>query len=312
VIRLALRVRREDAELTLAELLALAPSGVEEIEIDDSLIEFAVYGAPGELPELPNLRAAAGSAFVEVSTSELPDDWSERWKRFHQPIVVPAPLASSSVDRAPVELGEGADGHTDSVPSLRVRPPWEPSMDLPNTREIVIDPGQAFGTGAHHTTRMCLELLLQLASHEVARGPVIDLGCGSGVLAIAAAHLGFAPVLGLDHESESVQATQDNARANGVPVRGLRCDLRRQPLPPIQDGPEGRPPPLLLLANLVRPLLLDLAGSLLEPPAHLIASGLLREEADEALAAFHSSLGLRECQRLHSGEWAALWLSAGL
>jgi ribosomal protein L11 methyltransferase len=311
VIRLALRVRREDAEIALAELLALAPSGVEEIEIDDSLVEFAVYGAPGELPELPDLQAAAGSAFVDVSTSELPDDWSERWKRFHQPIVVHAPAASGSVDRAPVELGEGAEGHTGSVPSLRVRPPWEPSVDLPNTGEIVIDPGQAFGTGAHHTTRMCLELLLQLASHEAARGPVIDLGCGSGVLAIAAAMLGFAPVLGLDHERESVHATLENARANGVPVRGLRFDLRRQPLPPIQHGQEGRPPSLLL-ANLVRPLLLDLAGSLLEPPAHLIASGLLREEADEALAAFHSSLGLRERQRLHSGEWAALWLSAGL
>jgi ribosomal protein L11 methyltransferase len=289
VIRLALRVRRQDAELALAELLALAPSGVEEVEIDDSFVEYAVYGAPGELPQLPDLRAAAGSAFVEVSTSELPDDWSERWKRFHQPIVI--------------------DGVGEGVPSLRLRPPWEPSVDLPNTTEIVIDPGQAFGTGAHHTTRMCLELLLALASQEDKRGPVIDLGCGSGVLAIAAAHLGFAPVLGLDHEPESVQATLDNARANGVDVRGQRFDLRRQSLRSIQSGPQGRPPPLLLLANLVRPLLLDLAVSLLDPPAHLIASGLLREEADEVAAAFHDRLGLRECRRRHSGEWAALWLS---
>ena len=66
--------------------------------------------------------------------------------------------------------------------------------------EIVIDPGQAFGTGAHATTRLCLELLLELAALERPVGPLLDVGTGSGVLAIAAARLGFAPVLGLDHE----------------------------------------------------------------------------------------------------------------
>jgi ribosomal protein L11 methyltransferase len=290
VIRLAVRVRREDAELALAELLALAPSGVEELEVDDALVEFAVYGAPGELPELPDLRAAAGKALVEVSTSELPDDWGERWKRFHRPIVLEAPVGAVSV---PV-----------NVPALRVRPPWEPAVDLPDTTEIVIDPGQAFGTGAHHTTRMSLELLLALAALEPARGPVLDIGCGSGVLAIAAARLGFAPVLGLDHESESVQATRDNAHANDVDVDARRFDLRREPAPACAGQPA-----LILLANLVRPLLLDLAGSLADPPRHLIASGLLREEADEVAAAFHDRLGLRERRRCHSGEWAAVWLS---
>jgi ribosomal protein L11 methyltransferase len=283
VIRLALRVRREDAELALAELLALAPSGVEEIEIDDTLIEYAVYGAPGELPELPDLRAAAGSAFVDVSTSQLPDDWAERWKRFHWPIAIDAPVG---------------------VPGLRVRPPWEPPVDLPGTKDIVIDPGQAFGTGSHHTTRMCLELLLQLASREPARGQLLDVGCGSGVLAIAAAQLGFAPVLGLDHEPESVQATHDNARANNVPVHARRFDLRRERLPAIEGGSAP-----ILLANLVRPLLLDLAAALVDPPAHLIASGLLREEADEVVAVFHDRLGLRERERRDGGEWAAVWLS---
>jgi ribosomal protein L11 methyltransferase len=293
VIRLALRVRREDAELALAELLALAPSGVEELDLDDALVEFAVYGAPGELPELPDLRAAAGSAFVDVSTSEVPDDWGERWKRFHRPILIDAPAG---------------------VPSLRVRPPWEPAVDLSGTKEIVIDPGQAFGTGAHHTTRMCLELLLELASHEPSRGPVVDVGCGSGVLAIAAAQLGFAPVLGLDHDSESVDATRANARANGVDVQAQRFDLRREPLPAIESQPVragkrvgGRP---ILLANLVRPLLLDLAASLAGAPRHLVASGLLREEADEVAAAFHDRLGLSECERRRSGEWAAVWLTS--
>ncbi len=86
-------MRREQAELVLAELLELAPDGVEEIESapadgGDGFVEYAVYGAPGELPELPDLQAAAGGAFVEVSTSEVPDDWSERWKRFHRPVLI--------------------------------------------------------------------------------------------------------------------------------------------------------------------------------------------------------------------------------
>src|SRR4029079_18618476 len=95
--------------------------------------------------------------------------------------------------------------------------------------EVVIDPGQAFGTGMHPTTRLCLELLLAEPAARRA-GPLADLGCGSGVLAIAAAKLGGAPVDGYDHEAESVQATIDNAAANGVEVGAHRWDLRRDPI----------------------------------------------------------------------------------
>ena len=132
MIRLGLRVRREQAELVLAELLELAPGGVEESE-DGEVVEYAVYGAPGELPALPDLRAAAGGALVEVTTSEVPDDWDERWKAFHRPV---------------------------QVGKLMVRPPWEPARA--GLLDVVIDPAQAFGTGAHPTTRLCLELLLEL------------------------------------------------------------------------------------------------------------------------------------------------------
>src|SRR5256885_345249 len=81
MIRLAVRVRREDADVALADLLELAPAGVEEVELPDAdVVEYAVYGAPGELPALPDLRAAAGDALVEVRTSEVADDWAERWR----------------------------------------------------------------------------------------------------------------------------------------------------------------------------------------------------------------------------------------
>jgi ribosomal protein L11 methyltransferase len=269
LIRLALRVRREDAELALAELLELAPSGVEEVDLGD-VVEYAVYGPPGELPALPDLEAAAGGALVEVRTTEVADDWAERWRDFHRPIEVAG--------------------------RLRVRSPWHEA--LTGAEEIVIDPGQAFGTGAHDTTRLCLELLCELEPG----GAFVDLGCGSGVLSIAAAKLGFGPVLGVDHEAESVAATADNARANGVEVAVERFDLLR-------DGPAPSAP--TVAAYLLRPLLLAVArtGFAGVPPQVLVASGLLRHEADEVAAAF-AAHGQREAARRGATQRAALQLRA--
>ena len=145
VIRLAVRVARADAEAVLAELLELAPGGLEEREVGEDAVEYVIYGAPGELPALPDVRAAAGGALVDVSTSEVPDDWSERWKAFHRP--GRRELALPPAARAPA-VGGAARG--DGI-------------------DLVIDPGQAFGTGAHHTTRLCLELLLELEPGRRAR-----------------------------------------------------------------------------------------------------------------------------------------------
>jgi ribosomal protein L11 methyltransferase len=269
VIRLGLRVHPEDAEAVLAQLLELSPNGVEETDAGE-LVEFAVYGAPGELPELPALRAAAGAALCEVVTERLPDDWFDGWKRFHTPVVI----------------GE----------RLRIRPPWAPPAASPGQLDIVIDPGQAFGTGSHDTTRACLELMLDLPP----AGSFADVGCGSGVLAIAAAVLGWAPVMALDVEPEAVRAAGANSRANGADVEVRRLDLRRDP-PPAADT---------IAANLLRPLLLDLAGGLDSPPRHLIAGGLLRKEADDVVDAF-ARRGLRERHRRETGEWATILFERG-
>ncbi|HEX8119775.1 MAG TPA: 50S ribosomal protein L11 methyltransferase [Solirubrobacteraceae bacterium] len=272
MIRLALRVRREDAEVALAELLALVPAGVEEVDLGDR-VEYAVYGAPGELPDLPDLQAAAGDALVEVTTTEVADDWAERWKAFHRPV---------------------------QVGPLRIRPPWEAPVPctvpgvvpgtVPGTGDIVIDPGQAFGTGGHETTRLCLELLLELEPG----GPLVDLGCGSGVLGIAGAKLGFGPVLGLDFDPLAVEAAFENARVNGVEMEVRRFDLREEPPPTART----------VVANLLRPLLLQVAAGPIECEA-LIASGLLRHEADEVAAAF-AAHDLVEQRRAAQGDWAAL------
>jgi ribosomal protein L11 methyltransferase len=181
-------------------------------------------------------------------------------------------------------------------------------MSQEDVREIVIDPGQAFGTGAHASTRMCIELLLELAVQRRAAGPLLDIGTGSGVLAIAAALLGFAPVLGLDNEQESVAAAGENAAVNGVEIEVRRFDLRTQALPWLLDGTPSSADPVVL-ANLLRPLLLELAATMSHAPAHLIASGLLVEEVDEVVAAFTGRLELHERSRRQSGEWAAVWLA---
>ncbi len=269
MLRLAVRVRREHAELVLAELLELAPSGVEEVALGEEVVEYAVFGAPGELPALPELRAAAGPALVEIRTTEIADDWAERWREFHRPLVL--------------------DGR------LTVRPPWAPPGDTPV--DLVIDPGQAFGTGAHATTRLCLELLLGLE----AGGPFLDLGCGSGVLAIAAARQGFSPVAALDNDPASIAATRENARRNEVALDVRRHDLRTGRLPTAPT----------VAANLLGPLLLALARRLPDRPRlpeRMIVSGLLASEADEVAAAF-AGRGLLESQRRSDGEWSALLLA---
>jgi ribosomal protein L11 methyltransferase len=266
LIRLSIRAPSHAAESVLATLLELAPSGVEQVD-GEGWVEFALYGAPGELPSLPHGEAEVGGSRVLVRGEPVPDDWAERWKRFHVPVLVGG--------------------------RLWVRPPWEQEAVRPGVHEIVIDPGQAFGTGTHPTTRMCLELMLELEP----RGSFVDLGCGSGVLAIAAAKLGFSPVVALDSDRAAVEATRANARENGVVLdRVERFDLRR----------EAPPPARVVAANLMRPLLLRLTASLGETASVVIASGLLAAEADEVAKAF---VPLAERQRLVDRGWAALLLA---
>ena len=262
MIRLAVRAPADFADRVLAALLDLAPSGVEQVD-GHGFVEYAVYGAPGELPGLPYGRAEVGGIPVEVRGEEVPEDWSERWKRFHGPVLVGG--------------------------RLYVRPPWAEAAIRPGVHEIVIDPGQAFGTGSHPTTRLCLELLLELPP----RGSLVDLGCGSGVLAIAASKLGFRPVLAVDSDRGAVEATARNARANAAALAHVgRMNLRKEAAPHAE----------VLAANLARPLLLQVADLLAHAPRAAVVSGLLAEEADEVVEAFRP---LVERRRLTERGWSA-------
>jgi len=281
VIRLAVRCNPELAERVLAELVELVPGGVEE-ERGRTYVEYAIYGEPGEMPTLPTLTAAAGDGLVEIETSEVPDDWGDRWRDFHRPI----------------EIGD----------RLVVRPSWERTPEPADGRragalvEVVIDPGQAFGTGSHATTQMCLELLLGLADEDRSHGPLVDLGTGSGVLAIAGAKLGWQPVSGFDHEVAAVEAARGNAAINDAALEVRRLNLRD----------EGPPLASTVVANLTARLLETVAGAIGRSPGtvdQLVCSGLLQAEADDIASTFEAA-GLEERKRLVDGDWAALRLEA--
>jgi len=292
LIRLAVRCAPEQADLVLAELTVLAPNGVEE-ERGPGFVEYAIYGGEGELPELGDLDAAVAGGRIEVSSTEIPDDWADRWRDFHKPLLV--------ADR------------------LWLRPSWEPPRE--GAIDIVVDPGQAFGTGAHPTTRLCLEFLCELEAAGEAGGELVDLGSGSGVLAIAAAKLGWDPIRGYDHEPAALEAASANADANGVELPLERMNLREQ-LPDLAPT---------LIANMTAPILKAVAtqleaaggrrgrlagqqrgGSGESPPAPqtVVCSGLLPGEVDEVTAAFSAS-GLEEAERRQEGDWAALLLRRG-
>jgi len=170
-----------------------------------------------------------------------------------------------------------------------------------------LDPGMAFGTGLHPTTRLCLAALETLAdeglmAHGSGRGGrarVIDVGCGSGILAIAAGKLGAGELLGVDTDPIAVESTAANARLNGL---ARRIHVRRGSLP------SGAGPFDLVLANLIASLLVQLAEPLrdeLAPGGRLLASGIFRDREGDVRAAFQAA-GMRLGRRWAEEDWVAL------
>lgn len=170
-------------------MLELFPEGFEEVDADGG-IELAAYTGPGG-------EERVWQVFGPGRVDDVDPDWGERWRAFHQPVRV-----------GPLWIG----------------PPWE--VPEVGALAVVIDPGRAFGTGAHPTTRLCAEHLVR-----VEPGSLVDLGCGSGVLAVAAAKLGFAPVTALDVDPAAVEAARDNAAVNGVEIDVALLDVVEESLP---------------------------------------------------------------------------------
>jgi ribosomal protein L11 methyltransferase len=226
-------------------LLEFAAHGFEERDLPEEL-ELAVYGGP-------EIAEALRASFGEVSSERVEPGWEDNWRAFHRP----------------VEIGR-----------LWVGPPWEaPSEGL---LPVVIDPGRAFGTGAHPTTRLCLELL-----QELEPASLLDVGCGSGVLAIAAAKLGFAPVTALDNDPEAIEATLASAEANGVSLNVRLADVLAETLPSAE----------IAVCNIGLQVLEEVAPRL--KCKTLIASGFLSSDRPQLA-------GFELVKRHEQQEWAAL------
>ncbi|HSD65596.1 MAG TPA: 50S ribosomal protein L11 methyltransferase [Vicinamibacteria bacterium] len=177
-----------------------------------------------------------------------------------------------------------------------VAPPWDPSARRPSPDTLVVDPGRAFGTGTHETTRLCLTALETLSSRRPL-GRTLDLGAGTGLLAVAAVRLGARAVCASDIDREANDASRHHARLNGVRLAVVRADGGRGFRPASFD---------LVLANLMALLLVDRAAeirALVAPGGALVLSGLLVEDIPFLREAF-GACGTGAVQV--DGEWAAL------
>ena len=202
------------------------------------------------------------------------EDWAEAWKR-HFPVT---------------RIGR----------RIVIRPSWRRHRASSDDVVLALDPGMAFGTGLHPTTRLCLEALESIADRALVSGAsVLDVGCGSGILSIAALRLGAGTALGLDIDPIAIEATTANARRNRL-ARRIRA----------REGslPSGEPPFDVVLANLIASVLVSLAPALaaeVRPGGRLVASGIFRDREAEVSQAFDAA-GLAVANRWASDDWVAL------
>ena len=207
-----------------------------------------------------------------------------------------------------VQEEDWAEAWKEHFPVLRVgrriviRPTWREHDATPDEVVISLDPGMAFGTGLHPSTRLCLALIEDVADRGFVRdASVLDVGCGSGILSICAALLGARPVLGVDTDPLAVETTLRNAALNGLEGR----ISARQGSVPLGDNEATFD---VVLANLVASLLIDLSEPLAEsvrPGGVLIASGIFADREQEVRTAFES-VGLRVVGAISEGDWVAL------
>ena len=251
--RITVRVReRELAERISAEAHAAGASGLEERD-EEGAIRLLVY-APVTLAQQVADAVALPGARVTGVEHEAPVDWSESWKR----------------DLGPIEIS----------PALRVRPSFTPAPLPAGQRELLIDPGQAFGTGAHESTRLALEWVLALAPRLDAGTRVLDVGTGSGVLALAALRMSETSAVAFDLDPLAGPAARDNAHANDLAER-FTCFTGA--LAALRGGEHFE----LVVANLLASELRPIFDALMErvaPAGRLVVSGLLVSECAPLLA----------------------------
>ena len=276
---LTAEVGRDDAERVSALFFEAGARGVEER--DDSIVPMPGASRPGPGRSLllawfasrgEAERAAAGAGLA-ASVAEVPDrDWGEAWKEG---------LAAFSVGR------------------VFVRPSWIEQAPPPGAAEVVLDPGMAFGTGTHATTALCLRAIDDLLQARPGAS-LLDVGTGSGLLAIAARKLGAGRVAAIDRDPVAVEVARENAARNAAPVEVGGAPLSRV-----------RGPFDLVVANILANTLVELAPGLarqLAPGGRLLLAGLLAGQVDEVRRAFRRH-GLSAEDERRGGEWVLLVLA---
>ena len=221
------------------------------------------------------LEAQTGaSGLVQVQFSELDDqDWGENWKRHFHP--------------------------KEMAPGLWVAPPWEPMSAETDQVVVLIDPGQAFGTGHHASTSLCLQRLARMKRKNYLPQRMLDLGCGTGILALAGLKLGIASALALDLDPLALEATRHNAALNNL---ADRIEVSSKSLDQVS---EVFP---LIMANITALDLTQMARAMaakLEPGGELVTSGMLQGQDDGVRRALEDA-GLGMVERMSQGEWCAL------
>jgi ribosomal protein L11 methyltransferase len=259
-----LRVPLIAVEDVLDRLLPIVPGGVREVPAGQQ-VELRMRG--DAVPELADIETAVGRWPHELSEREAPDDWRERRLSDYEPEVIGG--------------------------RLLVRPEWTPPAE-PGLLDVVLGESAAFGSATHPTTRTCLERLLELEP----RGSFADLGCGTGVLAVVAALLGWAPVTAIDIEPGSIEAASENARRNGVSIDAAVFDLMTHPAP-VADGFAANVP-----ADLHRVVA---AGWRSVVPRVGVVSGFGRDE-EEGVVGAYSGGGLRVRSSVERHGWVVVVL----
>ncbi|HHL35602.1 MAG TPA: 50S ribosomal protein L11 methyltransferase [Desulfobulbaceae bacterium] len=220
-------------------------------------------------------------ALYELSAPELhsetfdDQDWATSWKRFFTPVEI--------------------------VPGLVIRPSWEEYQAQEGERVIVMDPGQAFGTGQHASTRMALSLLTRsLTRHPVDR--MLDVGTGTGILAMAAALYDVRLVVAIDNDPEAVRVAEENSIINKVAGAVMVSGT---------DLTDVKGKFSMITANIVHDVLVAMAPhlqKLLAPKGRVVLAGILKGEQEKNCIRIYEGLGLQVLESMHEEEWAALLL----
>ncbi len=275
-LELTVPVPEEAREAATVRLMELGCLGT--IERSDAIVAFfeEPCDAAGLEQEMRSFLASSGTRLLpgaEIRHAVVPEqDWNRDWKAGFKPL----------------DVGR----------RFTILPPWENAA--PGRTNLIIDPGMAFGTGHHETTRSCLMLIEKFADPRPGKR-FLDLGTGTGLLAIAAVKLGYEHVVAADNDPEAIEATERNLALNGI--RNIQVHLGT--ISSI-NGPFD-----LIAANIISGVLVSIASDIaarLAPAGAVILSGILTGQEDEVAAAMNAA-GLVLREQLIDGKWVSLLMS---